>query len=254
MNRTTLIALACIAAAPALAGAAVIQGSGDGFVAFEGENFDTTDASHFEVITTDTDPDVPDAASLDAGLWVKGADRGTDNSGARTAGQFVTTYEVTFNQAGTYRVYMNGVYGTQTEELDIGEGADPFPGGDRQFANDSYFLLSNLDADASVAGNYTQQGANGPGALDYDRESSNGFSAYTVSAAQIGTPLTFAVSEREDGLVFDRWVFVLQGSGVDTSDSGLAALPNSPTTPIPEPASAGLAVAGLAGLLLRRRR
>ena len=222
MNRTPILALACSLALPALAlpglaGAAVVQsGPNDRNLAFEAEAFDV----------------VGDAGAVDFELISDSAASGGSAIRAAGSGQgaagddsFVS-YTLTFLNDGTsgdpYDLYVrrrvenNGNSAFQPDDFDV----DPTGG--------AFNLFDNGSANATYEYRFEGQ--------------------YQVTA---GETVTFTFKPREVGYVIDRFVLSRDSN---LNDAQLDAIENDMTAVIPEPATAGLAVAGLGALALRRRK
>ncbi len=244
MENHLIIATAVIAAAAVTTthASVIVQAPGQDYIAFEAESF-TTASSNFQLVTESTTPDIPADFSGGAGMWVAGDVAGVPFIGAKTAGTNVMTYTLVFNQTGTYSLFNSGLVGTDTAETDISEGAE-FSG------NDSVFFLNTVGADPSAAGSYSQAvpGPTGAGVATQGFATSSGVN-FNITAADLGVPVTFAVSEREDGNVLDRFVFSLDSSFGSFPNSGdfdgeFDGLANSPVVPIPEPTSAAVGLLG----------
>lgn len=220
--------------ASATSAAPVMQGGGQNHIALEAENF---------VSSTVVDPNEPiltivddSAVGASGGLALVAADPDPGEVYTGPTPNYVT-YQVQFNQAGTYNVYLRG------------RGVNDGTGGNA--GSDSVFVSEDWDdntpqtvvdlPDAGPAGYLYRDGG-----------------ALTVDIADLGTLLSFSIGTREDEALVDRLVFTTDTYDIGYSDvdgpaaghAELHALPNS--APVPEPGT--FALAGLAGLGLMKRK
>ena len=202
------------------ADAAIIQESGDNFVAFEAENFQIdappSTSEPFWTVITDTE------ASGGATLFAE--DPGAFTNGQPGNDEYVG-YTIDFQNGGDYKLYVR--------RLATGGGGN------------SFFVANDFDVDPTSA-NFPQFDNQGTSTsyVFIDGDASNNDTIYTVAAG--GETVTFYVKPREPNYRLDR---IVLSQDLNLTDAQLAALPNSP---VPEPAS--LALLGLGSLLIAGRR
>jgi hypothetical protein len=166
-------------------------------------------------------------------MWVAGPTVGTQpeiDTDLTNGVQSYAEYTVNFTSQGTYRVHWAGQR-TGTPQI-VAEGGAT---GD----NDSIWI-GPVNQDHNGTANWVSLSI-ASGGISYRSTTQ----LWVIDGTNVNQDLTFTVGLREDGPVYDRIAFVLEGSGV------------APTTieVIPEPSSIVLAIAavGLVGFALRRR-
>lgn len=139
-------------------------------------------------------------------------------------------YTVNFSSEGTYRVYWSGQ-----------RTGDPQPPaeGSTTGGNNSLWI-GGTDQDHTATSGWTSHGV-ASGSIFY-RDTGV---LWTIDNTNVNQDLTFTLGLREDGPVYDRIAFVLEGSGAGPDD--LAVI-------VPEPSCCILVFAAAAGLLVSRRR
>jgi hypothetical protein len=225
----------------------ITQRPTDAFIAFEGEgnaqitNPTSTAPSMSFVTMADA------AASGGAVLYAQPNNGQTSGTqlGAGDPNAATATYRLRFSQAGTYTLYYrwkaNPAVAMTTEAdsiwIPLSFGAAPSI---RSATNnvsapqDTTFIATQEDGTAETP-------ANPP--------------SFTVTAANVGSVLSFTIQTRESDINLDRFIFSTQPIDVTNgSTAAFDAILNSPVVPVPEPGSAGLVLlAGLAGLAAHRR-
>jgi hypothetical protein len=207
-----------------------------------GMAFQAKDASassgFYEVLNTGTEINsvvyTPPATGFGGSvMWVAGQQVGTGaevDTDLTNGVQSYAEYSVQFSSTGTYRVWWAGQRTSETQQL--GEGSTV--GG-----NDSIWI-GGLNANHNSTSGFTSHTIVG-GGISY-RDTGV---LWVIDGSNVNTPLTFTLGLREDGPIYDRIAFTLEGSG--TTPGSL--------TVIPEPISAALLLIGaIAGVGIWRRR
>ena len=260
MNHITLIALACTAA-PALAGAAVVptvgvydsQSPQTNFVDFIANTGGTSTATTGPGDSLNGfKPAVAAAYSNNfGGVYQFETPLGGDTVSGGIQAQYGVSASKTLNINTLYRA---AAFGTSTEISGGAEGifrtgaagTGALDSGNGTFVFDS--ITGGATNEEVVSFGLTFLGRDGAGTVTGVATLSGG-STITKSAA-IGSGLTqdtFFGFDAPSGQFLTQVAFTKTGRDKTFDDLGFV------TAVIPEPASAGLAVAGLAGVLLRRR-
>ena len=210
-KRLAVCIAACLVALASLARAGIItQGAGDGFVAFEAENYETLvshDGKGFVVV--DTTPTFTSAHGTDVLPAATNASAGVaiidDIRVANSDHSSTVTYKAIFQTAGTYRLYAR--YSMFEDSGVAGYGNE-----------DSFYRPTSFGAAATI----TQSGFSATEGTYAWRNLAG--ADYTVAAGDVGQLLSFNIDDRESGFSLDRMVF----STVNTLNSGqLDALANT---------------------------
>jgi hypothetical protein len=225
----------------------ITQRPTDAFIAFEGEgNAQITNP-------TGTAPSISFVTMADAAASGGAVLFAQPNNGQTAATQLnagdpngaTATYRLRFSQAGTYSLYYRWkanpavAMGTEADSswIPLSFGALPSI---RSATNNIGFPQSNVY-------NATLE--------DGTAETPTNLPNFAVSAAQVGSVLTFSIQTRESDMFLDRFIFTTQT--IDTTGGSTTAfdlIPNSPVSAVPEPGSACLVLlAGVAGFAARRR-
>ena len=244
----TLAVVAFLAlASPAGAQVIITQRPTDAFIAFEGEgNAQITNP-------TSTAPSISFVTMADAAASGGAALFAQPNTGQTAATQLgaqdpnaaTATYRLRFSQAGTYNLYYRWkanpavAMGTEADSVWIPLSFGALPS-IRSATNNIGFPQSNT-YNATLEDGTAETPANPPN--------------FTVSAAQVGSVLTFTIQTRESDMFLDRFIFSTQPIDVTNgSTTAFDAFPNSPVSAVPEPGSATLVLAAaFAGFVARRR-
>jgi hypothetical protein len=238
-----ILALTATGALAPEAGAQVtiFQRPTDPYIAFEGELNATivNPPAMMGNLTFNTNFADPTASSGSV-LYVvsNGTDPATQQPlGAATAG--TATYNLQFTQAGTYTLY----YRWKAND-------DPAVQTGGAEAN-SFHLATAFGADPSVtsASNALSTTSTPPSTM-YNAIAET--VTYTVTAGQVGTPLTFRIQARESDIFIDRFIF--SSVPIDVTGGSTAAFDVITNSPVPEPVHACLVcAAAAAGYAIRRR-
>ena len=235
---------------PAGLRANVIQGAGNTWVGVEAENYDALSGQRWTVVTTTgTLVTAYGSTALPSDSPASGGAALLDLTG--TVGY--ASYDLTFNTAGTYYVYLRcSVFENNSLTTSYGN-------------EDSIHLSTNWNEtvgtsngetyDFSTSSFGTPSSGNGEGhTYVWDkvlvRNASGTFRSVVltipVTAGDLGTPLTFTLRTRENGASVDYVMFSTQSSLTSEQLDTLAG--------IPEPSAVALAGVALAIALIRRRR
>jgi len=212
------------------------QGAGDNYVGFEAESFHSLvshDGKGFIVVdttptlTTAYGTDVLPAATNASNAMALIDDPTVPNSDHSST----VSYYISFASTGTYRLYVRD-----------SAFEDDFSADNNYGNEDSFFRPTAFGASAgTVTTHGVSSGTEGTFAWR------NIGADYTVTAADLGIPILFAIDDRESGFAIDR-IVLSRDTGLNSGE--LDALANSNV--VPEPAS--LALLALGAACLKRRR
>ena len=257
MNRTALITLACAAAAPALAGAAVVPTVG----VYDSQSPQTNSVDF--IATTGGTPTATTGAADDlngfksavataysnnfGGVYQFETPLGSDTVAGGIQAQYGVSASKTLNIDTLYRA---AAFGTSTE---ISGGAEGIFRSGTSDSGSGTFVFDSITGGATneevVSFGLTFLGRDAAGTVTGVATLSGGGTITKSAAIGSGsTQDTFFGFDAPGGQFLTQVAFTGTGRAKTFDDLGFV------TAVIPEPASAGLAVAGLAGLLLRRRK
>lgn len=148
--------------------------------------------------------------------------------------QSYAEYTVRFTSEGTYRVFWSGQRTGSPQQLAEGGAVS---------ANDSLWI-GGVDADHTATSGWTQL-ALAAGGISWRQSDA----LWVIDNTNVNQDLTLTIGLREDGPIYDRLAFVLEGSGITGAmiDASIPLI-------IPEPATWLLGGSALMGIVALRRR